>query len=155
MSSKGSLGFQLLQWLLRAVQFSCSIAILGIFAYFASTLHIHDLGVPRWIRAVLGITGGAAIFTFVAMLLLCFLAGHPFVAAVATFFDLVFLGAFIYVAYASRGGARSCSGLVNTPFGTGSAGNRPNESSGVIRLPTYGMACRLQKACEALAIIAL
>ena len=65
-------------------------------------------------------------------------------------FDLAFFSAFIYVANANRGGAGSCTGRVDTPFGSGEADSYAKDG-----LPNFQAACRLETACFALAMIAM
>jgi len=76
---------------------------------------------------------------------------------IAMLLDLAFCGAFIYVAYATRGGASSCKGNVNTPFGSGNANTNNSVqqgSGGFTHLPSLKTACRLETATFAVAIVA-
>ncbi|KAI1077874.1 hypothetical protein F5B20DRAFT_254932 [Whalleya microplaca] len=149
------IALRLMDWFVRGAQFSCSVVILGIYGYFISILNSHGLMVDKWLRAVVGISGGAIIYTFATLVLLCFLVGHPFVATVSTFFDIIFFGGFIYIAYANRGGARSCNAYEDTPIGMGNADDRLDSANGSSSSPTYRYACRLEKVTLALSIIGL
>jgi hypothetical protein len=145
-----------LQWTIRGIQFLCAALILGVYSYFLAALHNHDINSSNQVRAVEGIAGSAVLYTLIALLLLCCVAGFAFTSFVAIVLDLAFIGAFIYVAVANRGGAGSCQGYLDTPFGRGRAsevaeGNR----GGFTRLPSYHTACRLQTACLAVSIIAI
>ena len=81
-------------------------------------------------------------------------------SAVAVLLDLAFMGAFIYVAWKTRAGRGSCTGVVDTPLGSGDTrdaeGNQViSNSGGVVRLPSLHTACRLETACFAVAIVAV
>jgi hypothetical protein len=144
--------------LLRLIEFCAAAIILGIFSYFLATLHNHSLPIATYIRAVEGISGAAVIYTLFALLLVCCLGGIAFFSVLGMILDLCFAGAFIYIAWATRGGAGSCRGNVNTPFGSGDTetGNGvPNGSGGFTRLPSLREACQLETACFAVAIVGL
>ncbi|KAH8682906.1 hypothetical protein BGZ60DRAFT_524251 [Tricladium varicosporioides] len=153
----GGLALKFLSWFLRAIEFGCAAIILGIFSYFLATLHNHELGIATWIRAVEGISGAAVLYTIFALLLVCCLGGIAFISLLGMILDLAFTGAFIYVAWATRGGASSCSGFVNTPFGSGNTNTNNRVASGAdgfTRLPSLRTACKLQTATFAVAIVA-
>jgi hypothetical protein len=154
-SSRGrGLGLKFLQWFIRAVQLASAIIILGIYIYFLVTLHDHNLSVPTSVRAVTGIAGAAVVYTGIALLLLCCLAGLPFTSFIAIVLDVGFLGAFIYVAVANKNGASQCTGQVNTVFGSGADGEEVEGQSGKFtQLPNLHIACKLETACLAIAII--
>lgn len=156
MGAKAGFGLKFLQWTIRGVQFLCAALILGVYSYFLAALHNHNISSSTTVRAVEGIAGSAALYTLIALLLLCCVAGLAFTSFLAIVLDVAFIGAFIYVAVANRSGAGSCNGYVDTPFGRGRAsdvaeGNR----DGFTRLPSYHTACRLQTACFAVSIIAI
>lgn len=154
MARGGGLALKTLQWFFRLIQFGCSIIILGIFAYFIARIADRDnLRVPTWNKAIAGISGAGALYSLIGLLLLCFIGGIAFFSAIAMLLDLLFIGAFIYVAWELRRGD-SCSGYAETPFGSGNVrqNNRPSQYSG---LPSLKTACRLEKACFAVAIIAM
>jgi hypothetical protein len=147
-----------LQWFLRAIEFCCAALILGVFSYFLAALHNHGLSIDNYIRSVEGISGVAALYTLIGLLLLCFVAGLPFFSLIAILLDLAFVGAFIYVAYETRSGARSCSSTVTTVFGTGNASGDntvPDGNGGSTALPSFEQACQLDAACFSVAIVAM
>ena len=146
-----------LSWFLRVIEFCCAAIILGIFSYFLATLHNHGFHIDTYIRAVEGISGAGVLYTVFALFLVCFLGGIAFLSAIAMFLDLCFAGAFAYVAYANRGGDGSCSGFVNTPFGSGHTNGDTSvaaERGGFTVLPSLHSACKLETACFAVALIA-
>jgi len=157
MARGGGIALKLLQWFLRIIEFCCAAIILGIFSYFLAALHNHKLGIAEYIRAVEGISGAGVLYTIIALLLLCCLAGVPFFSFLAIFLDVAFIGAFIYVAWATRGGDGSCNGFVNTPLGSGIASSNTitTNNGGFVRLPSLRFACRLNTACFAVAIVAM
>ena len=146
------------QFFYRFIEFCCAAAILGIYSYFIAALHSHGLAIDNYTRSVEGISGVAVLYTLIGLSLLCFLAGITFFSMIAILFDLAFVGAFIYVAYQTRGGANSCHGTVNTVFGTGNAGGAnyvPDPNGGSIALPSFHQVCQLETACFAVAIVAM
>jgi len=152
----GGLALKSLQWFLRIIEFCCAAIILGIFSYFLAALANHNLGIATYIRAVEGIAGAGVLYTIIGLLLLCCLAGFAFFSIIAILLDLAFTGAFIYVAYATTGG-RSCSGIVNTPLGSGNVNSNTrigSGTSGFVNLPSLHTACKLNTACFAVSIIA-
>ncbi|KAK5993284.1 hypothetical protein PT974_06713 [Cladobotryum mycophilum] len=134
MGVKAGLGLKTIQWFIRGIQFCCAALILAVYSYFLASLHNHNLRIATSLRAVEGISGAATLYTLAGLLLLCCVAGLTATSLLAVVLDAAFVGAFIYVAVANRGGAGSCRGYVDTPF---------------------GKACRLQTACLAVAIIAI
>jgi hypothetical protein len=156
MGAKAGFALKFLQWIIRGIQFLCAALILGVYAYFLAALHNHDIGSSDSVRAVTGIAGAAALYTLIALLLLCCIAGLTFTSFLAIVLDVAFIGAFIYVAVANRNGAGSCDGYVDTPFGRGRAQDTAQgNSGGFTALPSYRTACRLQTACFSVAIIAM
>lgn len=140
----------------RFIQFCCAAIILGIFSYFLAVLADHHLHIDTYIRAVEGISGAATLYTLIALVLVCCLGGIAVFGFLAIILDLAFTGAFIYIAWATRHGDNSCSGVVNTPLGTGDAGTDNKVTSndgGVVILPKYRTACKLNTACFAVAIV--
>ena len=147
-----------LQWFLRAIEFCCAALILGVFSYFLAALHNHSLNIDNYTRSIEGISGAAVLYTLIGLLLLCFVAGLTFFSVIAILLDLVFVGAFIYVAYETRNGDRSCSGTVTTVFGTGNANGDntvPSGNGGSTALPSFKQACQLETACFSVAIVAM
>lgn len=146
-----------LQWFLRGVQFCCAAIVLAIFSYFLATLHNHGLGIPAWVRSVEGISGVATLYTLVALLFLWCLGGHPAWSVTTMVLDVAFASSFIYVASANRGGAGSCNGIVDTPFGRAEADTNVVDDGhgGFTVLPSFRAACRLETACMSVSIIAM
>ncbi|KAK3327266.1 hypothetical protein B0T19DRAFT_400155 [Cercophora scortea] len=148
------------QWFARTIELCCAAVVLAIFSYFLATLTNHHFATANWIRAVEGISGIAIVYTVVCLCLLCCLAGHPLTSSLVLLLDLAFAGAFIYVAWANRAGASSCSGVVDTPFGRGNADtdvvdNRPDGQGDITPLPSLRTACRMETACLAVSIAAV
>lgn len=132
------------QTVLRAIQLCCAIVACGVFAYFIAVLANRDETSANYIRAVAGMSGAAIIYTaFAVLLTLCF-AGVAFLGYIAIILDICFVGCFAAIAYYSRGGARSCSGNVDTPIGAGSS-----DSTRLRR------ACQLETAVFAVSIVAV
>lgn len=158
MAFGGGLALKGVSFFLRIIEFCCAAIILGIFSYFLATLANHDLHIATYIRAVEGISGAAVLYTIFALLLVCCLGGIAFFSIIGMLLDLGFTGAFIYIAWATRGGAHSCRGYVNTPVGSGNTNfvNVVDQGSGgFTRLPSLHTACQLEKACFAVSIVGL
>ncbi|KJZ80567.1 hypothetical protein HIM_00417 [Hirsutella minnesotensis 3608] len=156
MGAKAGLALKSLQWVIRGVQLLCAALILGVYSYFLAALHNHRLPIPRSARAVEGISGAAVLYTLVGLVLLCCLAGVAVASGVAVLLDVAFIGAFIYLAVANRHGAGSCTGYLDTPFGSGLSGDvAEGNRDGFTALPSFHTACRLQTACMAVAIIGI
>lgn len=161
MAFGGGLALKGVSWFLRLIEFCCAAIILGIFSYFLWELHHNGLHIPVYERAVEGISGAAVLYTIFALVLVCCLGGIAIFSFIGMLLDLAFTGAFIYLAYATRHGARSCRGIVNTPLGIGNASNRvegPIDVNGGIITQTvlrirYHTACELNTACFAVAIV--
>ena len=151
--------------LIRGLQLCTSVIIVGIFGYFIAVLVGHSAPIARWIKAVEGLSGAAALYTLLGVILTLFLGGILFFAILAIILDICFIAAFIAIAVMTRSGTESCSGNVQTPLGNGPA----QVSSGRDNLSDYGfggnqqgnyrpnlkLACRLQKGVFALAIIGM
>ncbi|KAI5865465.1 hypothetical protein GGS23DRAFT_427716 [Durotheca rogersii] len=150
MGAKSGFALKLLQWFIRGVQFCCAALVLAIFSYFLAVLSNRGLSIPTWARAVEGISGIGVIYTILGLLLLCCLAGHPFTSFIAIVLDVCFVGSFIYVAVANRGGASRCRGEVDTVFGTGQAADLINDQH-----PTFRQVCQMETACLAVSIVAI
>jgi hypothetical protein len=156
MGAKSGFALKFVQWFIRGIQFACSALVLSLFSYFLAALSNHDITIPTWVRAVEGISGIGVVYTLFGLLLLCCLAGHPFTAFLAMVLDVAFIAAFIYVAVANKGGASSCDGTVDTPFGSGSAEDTPTSNKdGFTKLPTFRQACKMETACLAVSIVAM
>jgi len=141
-------------WFLRGIQFCCAAIILAIFSYFLAVLHNHGLSIATYVKAVEGISGAGVLYTIFALVLVCCLGGIAFFSFIGMVLDICFTGAFAYLAYATRHGANSCTGIVNTPLGIGSSANEVSDGNGgFTHLPSLHTACRLNTACFAVAII--
>ncbi|KAL5094177.1 hypothetical protein Trisim1_008285 [Trichoderma cf. simile WF8] len=148
-------GLKFVQWFIRGIQFCCCAIVLAIYSYFLATLHNHKLPIATSLRAVEGISGAGTLYTLLALLMLCCLAGHTLTAFLAVVLDVCFIGAFIYVAIANKNGAGSCNGVLDTPFGKGQSDSTVSADKGFTTLPSFHTACRLQTACLAVSIIAI
>lgn len=149
MGAKSTFALKFLQWLIRGIQFGCCAVGLALYSYFLAEAARHDIQIPKWVRAIEGITGVGVVYTFLGLLLLCCLAGHPFTSFIAIVLDIAFVGAFIYVAQANRGGAGSCTGQVTTPLGDGDAKETADD------LPSYKILCQMETAVFATALVAM
>ncbi|KAH7125959.1 hypothetical protein EDB81DRAFT_860627 [Dactylonectria macrodidyma] len=149
-------GLICLQWLLRGVQLGSSALILAVYSYFLATLAAHKFHITTSIRAVEGISGSGTLYGLLGVLLVCCLGNIPLVSLIAIILDVGFFACFIYVAVANKHGAGSCRGEVDTPYGRGLAGDKvKGRRRGSLALPRYRVACQLQTACLAAAIIAV
>jgi hypothetical protein len=157
MGARSGFALKFLQWFIRGVQFCCAGLVLSIYSYYLATLHNHGLPIANWIRAVEGISGIATLYTICGLVLLCCLAGYPLTSFLAMVFDTAFVGGFIYIAQANRGGAGSCTGFVNTPFGSGDSNAVVVDDGhgGFTSLPSLHQACQLESACLAVSIVAM
>lgn len=146
-----------LQFFLRAIQFCCAAIVLALFSYFLATLHNHNMPIGTWVRAVEGIAGAGVLYTIIALLMLCCVAGRSFPSFLMMVLDVAFVGGFIYIAVANRGGASTCNGQVDTAFGKGNADTNvvDNSNGGFLALPSLRQACKMQTACLAVSIVAV
>lgn len=149
MGAKSGFALKLLQWFIRGVQFCCSALVLALFSYYLAVASRNSIDIPTWVRAVEGISGIGVLYSLIGLLLLCCLAGHPFASFIAIVLDVAFVGAYIYVAQANRGGASSCTGTVDTPFGSGDANDTPPN------LPSFRQICQMENAVFAVSIVAI
>jgi hypothetical protein len=161
----GGAMLRITQTLLRALQLCCAIIVCGIFAYFIAILADHNLPIATYIRAVLGISGAAIFYTASAVILtLCF-AGVAVLGFIAVVLDICFIGSFAAIAYYTRGGARSCSGTVDTPLGSGPSNSQASgygsdgfgfgQNNNATYRPSLRRACQLESAVFAVSIIAM
>ncbi|KAL7913711.1 hypothetical protein GGI35DRAFT_221594 [Trichoderma velutinum] len=155
MGAGSGFGLKFVQWFIRGIQFCCCAIVLAIYSYFLATLHNHKLPIATSLRAVEGISGAGTLYTLLALLMLCCLAGHTLTAFLAVVLDVCFIGAFIYVAIANKNGAGTCNGQLDTPFGKGQSDSTVQADKGFTTLPSFHTACRLQTACLAVSIIAV
>ncbi|RDL35466.1 uncharacterized protein BP5553_07397 [Venustampulla echinocandica] len=155
---EGNFPLKSLSWFLRLLEFCCAVIILGIFSYFISVLSSNGIHVATYIRAVEGIAAWATGYTLIALLLVCCLGGIAIFSSIALVFDVALFGAFIYMSYATRGGNRSCRGYAWTPLGAGNvfdANRYEFETGEFVFLPSLRKACRLDRACFVLSILAV
>ncbi|KAI9374722.1 hypothetical protein BJX61DRAFT_264491 [Aspergillus egyptiacus] len=134
---------------IRVLQFLASAVILGIFSYFLAKLATNDQHIPTWMRAVEGLSGAATLYSLLGSLLVCCLGGITFFAFLGIALDVCFVGAMVAIAVMTRDGTQSCSGVVDTPLGTG---NDPDNSPADVE---YGYACMLNKVVFAVSIIGI
>jgi len=132
---------------LRIVEFASAAIILGIYSYFLSVLAEKNIHIPAWEKAVEGISGAGVLYTIFGVIFTLCLGGITFFALIAVFLDIVFAGGFAAIAYYTRHGANSCSGVVNTPLGVGlSSEAAPGPGD-------WGYVCSLNTACFAMAVL--
>jgi hypothetical protein len=94
-------------------------------------------------------SGAAVLYTIFGVILTLCLGGIAFFGFLGVVLDILFAGAFAAIAYYTRHGANSCSGIVNTPIGRGPS-NAEAPGAG-----DYGYACSLNTACFAVSILAI
>ncbi|KAI0471933.1 hypothetical protein GGR56DRAFT_682228 [Xylariaceae sp. FL0804] len=152
MGAKSGFALKFLQWFIRGVQFCSCALVLALFSYFLAVMAKEDIHIPTYARAIEGISGVGVVYTAIGLLLLCCLAGHPFTSFIAILLDVCFIGAFIYVAQAVRGGASSCRGRVHTVFGTANASQTLKDDD---NLPTFREICQMESAVLAVSIVAI
>lgn len=148
MPSAGGAALRGVGTLLYILDFLCAAGIIGIWSYFIAALVKSNMGVANTWRAVEGLAGAATLYTIFAVLLTCFLGGMRVFAFLGIVMDLLFMGAMIAIAVLVRQGIHSCSGTVNTVFGTGM-------SSAIVPVewnPRYATVCKLEKTVFALAV---
>ncbi|KAK4694507.1 hypothetical protein P7C71_g3088, partial [Lecanoromycetidae sp. Uapishka_2] len=119
--SKLALGTRAAATFFRILEFCISALILGIFSYYLAVLarRAGNPSIPKWEKAVEGISGGAVIYTAFAVVLTCFLGGITFFSFLGLVMDIIFCGGFVAIAVLARGGVDSCSGVNNSPIGPG------------------------------------
>jgi len=159
----GGAALKFFQTFLYALLFCCAGIILGIYSYFLAVEADRNAGIPKWEKAVEGISGIGVVYTIFAVILTCCLGGKRFFAFLAIVLDLLLMGGFIAIAVMTRDGTRSCTGNnVRSPIGTGPANSHDAFGSNgfgtgsgehVTYKASYGFACRLNKAAFAVAII--
>jgi len=148
----GGVALKSLSLVFRTIEFCCAAVILALFSYFLANLHDHNRVIPTRNKAITGIAGAGVLYTIFAFIFVCCLGSISFFSYLAMLLDLAFAGAFIYVAWAARGGVQSASstGIICTPLGCGN--QRTNVVSSSIR---YITAHRMETAVFAVAIIAI
>jgi len=156
MGKFGGLALRGTQMFLYFIAFCCSAIILGFYSYFLSVQADRSGSIPRWEKAVEGISGAAVLYTIAATVLTCCIGGVSFFAFLGIVLDVLFAAAFIAVAVLTRDGAHSCTGSnVRSPLGSGpdDQGSNGFDSDNVTYAVTNGTACRFNKASFSVAII--
>ena len=143
--------------IIYGLAFCCSALILGVYSYFLSVLADRDLVIETWTKAVTGMSGAAVLYTAFAVLLTCCLGGKSFFAFLAIILNVLFTGAFVAIAVLTRDGVQSCTGVVDTPIGTGPSNAKEGfgndgERNQITYAVSLGTACRLNSASFAVAI---
>jgi len=144
------------QTLFYFIAFSCSAIILGFYSYFLSVLTDRGEGIPRWEKAVTGISGLALLYTLLAIVLTFFLGGISVFAFLGIVLNVVFTGGFVAIAALTRDGAHTCRGeALKTPLGVGDEdeGAGGFDSDNLTYKVKFGTACRFNKASFAVSII--
>lgn len=153
----GGIGFRILEFL-------CAGIVLGVFSYFLSVLADNDLPIAaRW-KAVEGISGAGVIYTICGVVLTLCLGGVAFFGFLAVVLDVLFIGGFAAIAWFTRHGANSCTGMVSTPLGDGQANGQAvgygsngfgfGNGENATYFPKLHLACRLNTAAFAVSVIA-
>ncbi|KIW34208.1 uncharacterized protein PV07_01000 [Cladophialophora immunda] len=132
---------------LRLLEFASSAIILGIYSYFLAVMADKNIFIPRWEKAVEGMSGAAVLYTIFGVLFTLCLGGISFFALLAVILDICFVGCFAAIAYYTRHGANSCKGFVNTPLGVGLS------SEAAPGAGDWGYVCSLNTACFAMAVL--
>ncbi|EKV15848.1 UV-damage endonuclease [Penicillium digitatum] len=135
---------------LRVLQFLDAAVILGIFSYFLAVLTRNDQTIVTWIKAVEGLAGAATAYSLLGIILSCCLGGVAFFAFLGVALDICFVGAMVAIAILTRDSVGKCTGIVDTPMGTGNA-NYDTASKNL----KFGMACKLEKVVFAVAVIGI
>lgn len=116
-SSKANLWWQRL---LRVLQFLSPVISLGFFASRLYKIHRLQMQLSHSNGAVAGILAAAIIYSFIAMILSCLLkqGGPTPLRWMLVVLDLLFMGAFIGVAYLTRPGGSSgpCNNTAYKPL---------------------------------------
>jgi len=134
---------------LRILEFACAGLVLGVYSYFLAVLAKHNVPIPTWEKAVEGMAGAGALYAIFGVIFTLCLGGIAFFGLLGVVLDILFAAAFAAIAYYTRHGAGSCSGVVNTPIGTGLS-NQDAPGAG-----TFGYACTLNTASFAVSILAI
>jgi len=124
---------------LRALEFCIAALVLGIFSYYLAVIarRAGNPAIPKWEKAVEGMSGAAVIYTAFAVILTCFLGGITFFSFLGVVLDICFCGAFVAIAILAKAGKNSCGRANNSPIG-----------------PGEHLSCQLQRVTFIVAIIA-
>jgi hypothetical protein len=133
----------------RILEFCCAGIVLGIYSYFLAVLSKHDTTIPTWEKAVEGMSGAAVLYTIFGVIFTLCLGGITFFGFIGVLLDICFAGCFAAIAYYTRHGANKCTGIVNTPIGTGPS-NAAAPGAG-----DFGYACSLNTAAFAVSVLAI
>jgi len=148
----GATALKLFQTFFYALAFCCSTIILGLYSYFLATQAQHNVAIPRWQKAVEGISGIGVVYTIFAVVLTCCLGGKIFFAFLAIILDLLLCAGFVAIAILTRSG-HSCSGdNVRTPLGDGARDSHTGRD-GAIYTPSLATSCHLNQVVFAVAVI--
>lgn len=88
------LGLRLGQTFLRVLQFCCAAVVLGVFSYYLAVMNKDNIAMPTYVKAVEGMSGGAALYTVFAVILTCCLGGVAFFGFIAVVLDILFIACF-------------------------------------------------------------
>ncbi|MCJ1276539.1 hypothetical protein MMC21_004345 [Puttea exsequens] len=118
---KLQLGTRATATFLRILEFCIAALILGIFSYYLAVLsrRAGNGAIPKWEKAVEGISGVAVVYTAFAVILTCFLGGIAFFSFLGIALDICFIGGFLAIAVLADGGRHSCGRTNNSPIGPG------------------------------------
>lgn len=146
---------KLLQTFLYAVCFCCAGIILGFYSYFLAVQADRNIAIPRWEKAVEGISGIACVYCIFAVVLTCCIGGIIFFAFLAICLDILFVAGFVALAVLTRDGAGSCNtNPVRTPLGNGAPDSKDGWGNHQHTYSVHlGLACRYNEACFAVAVI--
>jgi len=161
MGKFGGTALKLFQTFLYILCFCCAGIILGIYSYFLSVEADRNVSIPKWQKAVEGISGIGVVYTIFAVILTCCLGGKTFFAFLAVLLDVLLCAGFVAIAVLTRDGTTSCSGNnVKSPLGNGNSKSHgiPDDfgvgkGKNITYASTIGFACRLNKVCFAVAVI--
>ena len=132
----------------RILQFLLSLVQMAIYAYFVSNIREAGYRVNDWTGAILGITTASTIYTLFGIVFTLCLGGNTLFGNLAILLDVAFIGAYIFVSWATRAARHSCDGVVYTPIGAGSAA----QSTGLTVAGNLRRACQMEKVVFAFAI---
>lgn len=143
------------QTFLYAACFCCAGLILAFYSYFLAVQADRDINIPRWEKAVEGISGVACVYSAFAVILTCCIGGVIFFAFLAIILDLLFVAGFVTLAVLTRDGTRSCdASTVYTPLGNGPPDSKNGWGNSQHTYSVHlGLVCKYNKACFAVAII--
>ncbi|KAI5295036.1 hypothetical protein KEM52_002539 [Ascosphaera acerosa] len=148
---------RLLTFVHRILLLLASVLVFGVFTYFLSTRADHEMGFPKWISAVEGISGIAMLYALVMCIITLPYGGHSTVAMFALVMDMLLIPAFVAVAIMNRKVLKKCDGTIDTALGKGKGrdkavgfgkegfGVTKGKETNVVYMVRYDTACKLQK----------